>query len=99
MTYTEFLRPWLWWTTTRECCAKTGPLLASPDDPVHECDLAQGEAAILKIRIEAFEFDALRRHAAQLLGHHFAGMGFGHHPVAAPQRSQRRHQDAVAVAI
>ena len=70
-------------TSTR--CAERASLLAGPDDAVDEGDFAQREAAILERRVEAFQFDALGRHAAKLLGHHFAGMGLDHHPVAAPQ--------------
>src|SRR5438067_5459534 len=59
-------------------------LLAGPDNPVNEGDVAQAEMAVLEHQVEAFEFDALGRHAAQLLGHHLAGAGLDHHPIAAP---------------
>ena len=81
----------------RICCHSM--YLARPDDAVDEGDLGEREAAVLVGRVEAFELDALGGHAAELLGHHLAGMGLGHHPVAAPQIARRRHHDAVAVAV
>ena len=57
------------------------------------------KAAIRVAGIEAFEFDALGGEPAQLFGHHFAGAGFHHHAVAAPEIARGRNQDAIAVAI
>src|SRR3569833_1675986 len=58
-----------------DMCAPVMMLLAGPDDAFDDGFLAQRVVAVLEGGIERLQHKTKRRHAAQLLGHHFPAMG------------------------